>query len=466
MDTKEKNVIVSEELKKLRESSFKSQTAVAAELGWTVSKLSRIESGVITPSLVDLKSLVDYYGISLSDFFKGSGAQSTLASKNEILRSALINALDTVNLIKSSSEEEESMQIVSEVPRENYDNFITGLPKAIYTVLDKNHNYTIKSSLGATRISEVVWTLIADSDITKGAQKGIYIVYLFLADGSGFYLSLNQGYTYFSEHYKGRKCKQKMAEFALYIRQNCCVIPAHLQLNSINLNAKGQLAAGYEPGHIAGKFYSTNDIPSEQQLVQDLKDLLNVYDQIVGSMGNHNVENFYNLIEMKLEGYYLTEEETIEAAEKLIKNKRVPKNVPTYEGKKPKKSPIEGANKTPVYPRDPNVVISCLEMANYEPFFETKDTFISKVTGKKYVEIHHLLPMAYQHQFEWSLDIVENCVCLSNFHHALLHHGTDAERQPLLLQLYEARKDLLREAGIEVTFEVLKQMYGITSDDN
>ncbi|MDI5789132.1 DUF3578 domain-containing protein [Bacillus licheniformis] len=36
-------------------------------------------------------------------------------------------------------------------------------------------------------------------NLTTSATRGYYIVYLFSADGSGVYVSLNQGWTYFKE---------------------------------------------------------------------------------------------------------------------------------------------------------------------------------------------------------------------------------------------------------------------------
>ena len=59
--------------------------------------------------------------------------------------------------------------------------------------LDRNR-YLIKASYGNSNWANILWISIFDKEITVTAQEGYYIVILFNADMSGFYLSLNQGY--------------------------------------------------------------------------------------------------------------------------------------------------------------------------------------------------------------------------------------------------------------------------------
>ena len=56
-------------------------------------------------------------------------------------------------------------------------------------------SFEIKASVGAGNWANVPWLSILNPKITTTTQDGIYPVYLFNADGSGFYLSLNQGTT-------------------------------------------------------------------------------------------------------------------------------------------------------------------------------------------------------------------------------------------------------------------------------
>lgn len=62
-------------------------------------------------------------------------------------------------------------------------------------VKDFDNTYQVKASAGAGNWANVPWLSILNPKITTTTQDGIYPVYLFSADGSGFYLSLNQGTT-------------------------------------------------------------------------------------------------------------------------------------------------------------------------------------------------------------------------------------------------------------------------------
>jgi len=55
------------ELRRMRESRGVTQSAVAAEMEWSVSKLIRIESGTVAISVSDLKALLGYYEVTGGD---------------------------------------------------------------------------------------------------------------------------------------------------------------------------------------------------------------------------------------------------------------------------------------------------------------------------------------------------------------------------------------------------------------
>jgi len=55
--------------------------------------------------------------------------------------------------------------------------------------------YRVTGGAGAGNWASVPWVSILNPKITTTTQDGIYPVYLFCADGSGVYLSLNQGTT-------------------------------------------------------------------------------------------------------------------------------------------------------------------------------------------------------------------------------------------------------------------------------
>ena len=130
--------------------------------------------------------------------------------------------------------------------------------------------------------------------------------------------------------------------------------------------------------------------------------------------------------------------------------------------------PIPETRKDPIptaesytYPRDKSVALKALKRANYQ--CECQETgevhpgFIRKTNWTNYTEPHHLIPLSEQDNFEYSLDVPANIVSLCSNCHNQLHYGIDPV--PLLTKLYEARKDELKAAGIEITLEELIAFY-------
>ena len=125
-----------------------------------------------------------------------------------------------------------------------------------------------------------------------------------------------------------------------------------------------------------------------------------------------------------------------------------------------RKDPIPTAESY-TYPRDKAVALKALKRANYQcecqESGEVHPGFIRKTNGTNYTEPHHLIPLSEQDNFEFSLDVPANIVSLCSNCHNQLHYGLDPV--PLLTKLYEARKDELKAAGIEITLEELIVLY-------
>jgi 5-methylcytosine-specific restriction protein A len=85
-------------------------------------------------------------------------------------------------------------------------------------------------------------------------------------------------------------------------------------------------------------------------------------------------------------------------------------------------------------------------------------TFPRRKTGQPYTEAHHLVPMSKQGAFtDASLDVEENVVSLCSTCHNCIHYGKEAA--VLIETLYNQRKELLHQVGIEVTLEEVLSMY-------
>lgn len=126
-------------------------------------------------------------------------------------------------------------------------------------------------------------------------------------------------------------------------------------------------------------------------------------------------------------------------------------------GVQPRPEPEERSGK-PVFPRNPAVARRALILAGHRCEINADDpTFIRKSNGKPYTEPHHLVPMAFQNQFDASLDREENIVSLCSNCHNEIHYGRNANK--LIEILYSERKELLESIGVEITLDELKQMY-------
>jgi hypothetical protein len=106
---------------------------------------------------------------------------------------------------------------------------------------------------------------------------------------------------------------------------------------------------------------------------------------------------------------------------------------------------------------------TCLKKAGYacEAGMDG-DAFDSRATRKRYLEVHHLIPLKQQEQFnekELNLNDPENLCCLSPQAHRALHHGTDSFVEPILCRLFSRRPALRERFGISE--DVLLRMYGI-----
>ncbi len=103
------------------------------------------------------------------------------------------------------------------------------------------------------------------------------------------------------------------------------------------------------------------------------------------------------------------------------------------------------------YKRNQIIVAQALEGANYscEHNF-THKTFIAKSTNHAYMEGHHLIPMNHQDEFDCSIDVYANIVCLCPICHKLLHYGLNNEKKYVAESLFEKRQTRLAKSGIDI----------------
>lgn len=134
------------------------------------------------------------------------------------------------------------------------------------------------ASPGQGRWADAPWIAVFDPAVTETAQEGFYPVYLFNRSLTTVYLSLNQGMTSLAKEVGNSQAKQLLVARAELLRSRIGAYPK-FSTNPINLESEGSndRLAMYEPGHTVGKFYRASQLPSENELVMDLLDMVDLY---------------------------------------------------------------------------------------------------------------------------------------------------------------------------------------------
>ncbi len=137
----------------------------------------------------------------------------------------------------------------------------------------------------------------------------------------------------------------------------------------------------------------------------------------------------------------------------------------------PRASEIKASAKVPkegnIVPRHADRRVNALVRAGYHcEIDKNHPTFKRRNSDKDYTETHHLIPLEFSSEFEYTLDTEENIVSLCSNCHNQIHYGEGAEK--LLKQLFDERKDALYAAGLDKTikgvtmdFQQLLHMYGL-----
>lgn len=465
---------IHEELKNLRISKGLTLKEVAEYVDKSISYISKIENGKQRIDTDFLATLSQLYNTSLIELLSTESVEnkSTDRLENEDLSNCFAKVME--NYI-SAKEEEFKGHAIGEIIREK-------IPSILYEVgnLDK-HEYKITGSIGQGQWAEVPWISIFQKSITTSATKGYYIVFLFSATMEEFYLSLNQGWTYYKEKYGTKKGRKKISKVSSYLQKELNLIPKEFSCNEIKLHGRGDLSIGYEAGHICGKRYSLNNLTSTQ-LLTDLQKILIIYKELISLIGNRNINQFNDYILLENDGKFIEKPDSISFEEQVEKEiKYLPANAlrslfdeefEEYqnldEEEKPEKrpDPIIDRQGKKIWPRNSKIAATVLKNAGFTCANNNEHkSFISKATGQPYMEAHHLIPMKLQKDMKYNLDKKANIVCLCPLCHKLIHHGEDSEREEILNKLFFENRPHLEKIKLEITYSALKEAYGIKIED-
>ena len=108
---------------------------------------------------------------------------------------------------------------------------------------------------------------------------------------------------------------------------------------------------------------------------------------------------------------------------------------------------------------NPSIGKEAIIIAEYKCSVDESHHTFTKKDGTKYMEVHHLIPLEYQHKFKYKLDTKANLIPVCPLCHKQLHYGRIEDKTPVLTQFYNLRYELLQQSGLRVSLEELIDFY-------
>jgi 5-methylcytosine-specific restriction enzyme A len=152
------------------------------------------------------------------------------------------------------------------------------VPIAVAQAIGENDRYIVHGSPGQGNRARVPWVAVYDRLITETAQDDFCVVYLVQEDYSGVYLSLNQDAPIIRRTY-GSAAKDALVTRAWdYIaRLDQIDEPSIIGPIDLKVASASSLGAFYEQGSICARYYKRGEIPNDEILGKDLRELLKLY---------------------------------------------------------------------------------------------------------------------------------------------------------------------------------------------
>ena len=109
--------------------------------------------------------------------------------------------------------------------------------------------------------------------------------------------------------------------------------------------------------------------------------------------------------------------------------------------------------------RNPRIAKEALKDASYK--CELNANHFTFTTKKKvpYMEAHHLIPMEFQENLNYSLDVKSNLISLCPNCHRKLHNAIMDQKKDLLILLYNNRINRLKKCNLDININQLLSYY-------
>jgi 5-methylcytosine-specific restriction protein A len=268
-------------------------------------------------------------------------------------------------------------------------------PKIINSLLGGSDRYLVKGSAGKGVWTNVPWVAVLDKTVTDTPQKGIYLVYLFCEDGSGLYISLNQGVTDLKQQYGSsvkNALKVKANDYAAQVPYNSPLVLT----GPINLKATQKMSLGdlYENGAIYSRYYEVGALPTNTELESHLNEFVDLYLSLVI---NQSSQHSSAIAEDDEEGLSIEDGTRLREHKRIERNQKLAKKAKELQGYTCKSCGFD---------------------------FEKKYGSL----GKGFIEAHHLTPVSTLRGKKIGLDPKKDFTVLCSNCHRMIHKTEFVDR--------------------------------------
>jgi len=102
------------------------------------------------------------------------------------------------------------------------------------------------------------------------------------------------------------------------------------------------------------------------------------------------------------------------------------------------------------FPRDSRLPRKVISEADFKCEVDgSHTTFISRSTGSQYMEAHHLVPIAFQGEYQQPLDQDDNIYCLCSVCHDKIHYGVPEDVREIVGKLLKKKGEVLDRLAID-----------------
>ncbi|MDB9375937.1 MrcB family domain-containing protein [Nodularia sphaerocarpa] len=285
------------------------------------------------------------------------------------------------------------------VSRENFKNheypryLKKEVPKLLNSSLNLPDIYRIDASAGNGSWANIPWIAVFNKLVTESVRFGFFIVYLFQADCSGVYLSLNQGTASLKERYGLGGAREVLREQAKVFRKTISLNTKIEFYENIDLKLEAipkettarRLGQAYQAGNILATYYPKNNLPTSDKLVNDLLHLINIYEQLIEDQPVEPQES-----DSTVEDVWFEDLSKYKVHRRVERNQALCKKAKEMHG---------------------YVCKAC----NFD--FETRYGEI----GKNYIEAHHIVPIATLEKTKVQLNPLTDFTVLCSNCHRMIH---------------------------------------------